>query len=268
MFNYKFKRREKMYFDTHAHYDDEKFDENRDTLIEEMHSNGVDYIINIGSDMESSVKSMELAKKYDFIYAAVGVHPHEVKDMTEADIERLREYSKYEKVVAIGEIGLDYYYDFSPRDKQKYWFERQLELAAELDLPVSIHSRDAAQETFDIIKNSRVRKGVIHAYSGSVEMARDYIDMGFYIGVGGVVTFKNAKKLVDVVGFAPMERILLETDSPYLSPVPLRGTVNNSQNLKYVADKIGEIKQISPEKVCEITSQNAKVIFWQKKVVA
>ena len=257
-----------MYFDTHAHYDDEKFDENRDILIEEMHSNGVDYIINIGSDMESSVKSMELAKKYDFIYAAVGVHPHEVRDMTEADIERLREYSKYEKVVAIGEIGLDYYYDFSPRDKQRYWFERQLELAAELDLPVSIHSRDAAQETFDIIKNSRVRKGVIHAYSGSVEMARDYIDMGFYIGVGGVVTFKNAKKLIDVVRFAPVERILLETDSPYLSPVPLRGTVNNSQNLKYVADKIGEIKQISPEKVCEITSQNAKVIFWQKKVVA
>lgn len=257
-----------MYFDTHAHYDDEKFDENRDILIEEMHSNGVDYIINIGADMESSLKSMELAKKYDFIYAAVGVHPHEVENMTEADIDRLREYSKYEKVAAIGEIGLDYYYDFSPRDKQRYWFEKQLDLAAELDLPVSIHSRDAAQETFDIIKNSGVRKGVIHAYSGSVEMARDYINMGFYIGVGGVVTFKNAKKLIDVVRFVPMEKILLETDSPYLSPVPLRGTVNNSQNLKYVADKIGEIKQISSEKVCEITSQNAKVVFWRKKVVA
>lgn len=257
-----------MYFDTHAHYDDEKFDENRDILIEEMHKNGVDYIINIGADMESSVKSMELAKKYDFIYAAVGVHPHEAESMTDEDINKLREYSKYEKVVAIGEIGLDYYYDFSPRDKQRYWFERQLELAAELDLPVSIHSRDAAQETFDIIKNSNVRKGVIHAYSGSAEMAKDYIDMGFYLGIGGVLTFKNAKKLVDVVRFAPMERILLETDSPYLSPVPVRGTVNNSQNLRYIADKIGEIKQISAEKVCEITSQNAKVIFWQKKVVA
>lgn len=257
-----------MYFDTHAHYDDEKFDENRDILIEEMHRNGVDYIINIGADMESSVKSMELAKKYDFIYAAVGVHPHEAESMTDEDINKLREYSKYEKVVAIGEIGLDYYYDFSPRDKQRYWFERQLELAAELDLPVSIHSRDAAQETFDIIKNSNVRKGVIHAYSGSAEMAKDYIDMGFYLGIGGVLTFKNAKKLVDVVRFAPMERILLETDSPYLSPVPVRGTVNNSQNLRYIADKIGEIKQISAEKVCEITSQNAKVIFWQKKVVA
>ncbi len=251
-----------MYFDTHAHFDDEKFDENRDILIEEMHSKGVDYIINVGSDMESSVKSMELAKKYDFIYAAVGVHPHEVENMKEEDINTLKKYAEYEKVVAIGEIGLDYYYDFSPRDKQRYWFERQLDLAAELDMPVSIHSRDAAQETFDIIKNSNVRKGVIHAYSGSVEMAKDYIDMGFYIGVGGVVTFKNAKKLADVVRFTPMERILLETDSPYLSPVPVRGTVNNSQNLKYVADKISEIKQISSEMVCKITSQNAKGIFW------
>lgn len=251
-----------MYFDTHAHFDDEKFDENRESLIEEMHSNGVDYILNVGADMESSVKSMELAKKYDFIYAAVGVHPHEVENMTEADIETLKKYAEYEKVVAIGEIGLDYYYDFSPREKQRYWFAKQLDLAAELDMSVSIHSRDAAQETFDIIKNSAVRKGVIHAYSGSVEMARDYIDMGFYIGVGGVVTFKNAKKLIDVVSFVPMERILLETDSPYLSPVPVRGTVNNSQNLKYVADKISEIKQISAKKVCEITSQNAKGIFW------
>lgn len=251
-----------MYFDTHAHFDDEKFDEIRDTLIEEMHSNGVDNIINIGADMESSVKSMELARKYDFIYAAVGVHPHEVENMTEKDIESLKKYAEYEKVVAIGEIGLDYYYDFSPRDKQRYWFERQLELAAELDMPVSIHSRDAAKETFDIIKNSNVRKGVIHAYSGSVEMAKDYIDMGFYIGVGGVITFKNAKKLIDVVSFAPIQRILLETDSPYLSPVPVRGTVNNSQNLRYVVDKISEIKQISPETVCQITAQNAGVVFW------
>lgn len=251
-----------MYFDTHAHFDDEKFDEVRDILIEEMHSNGVDNIINIGADMASSLRSIELAKKYDFIYAAVGVHPHEVDSMTDEDIETLRKYAGYDKVVAIGEIGLDYYYDLSPRDKQRYWFERQLELAGELNMPVSIHSRDASQETFDIIKNSSVRKGVIHAYSGSVEMAKDYIDMGFYIGVGGVVTFKNAKKLIDVVRFAPVERILLETDSPYLSPVPVRGTVNNSQNLKYVAEKIGEIKQISPDEVCKITAQNAKGIFW------
>lgn len=251
-----------MYFDTHAHFDDEKFDENRDILIEEMHNNGVDYIINIGADMESSVNSMELAKKYDFIYATVGVHPHEVDNMNEEDIKSLRKYTEYEKVVGIGEIGLDYYYDFSPRDKQRYWFQRQLELASELDMPVSIHSRDAAQETFDIIEKSNVRKGVIHAFSGSAEMAKSYIDMGFYIGIGGVITFKNAKKLIDVVSFAPIERILLETDSPYLSPVPVRGTVNNSQNLKYVAEKIGEIKQISAESVCKITAQNAKDIFW------
>lgn len=257
-----------MYFDTHAHYEDEKFNENRDTLIEEMHSNGVDYIINIGSDMATSKKSIDLAKQYDFIYAAVGVHPTEVEEMTENYIETLRKYADYEKVVAIGEIGLDYHYDYSTKEKQRYWFKRQLDLAAELDLPVSIHSREASQETFDIIKSSNVRKGSIHAFSGSVEMAKDYIDMGFHIGVGGVVTFKNAKKLVDVVRFVPINKILLETDSPYLSPVPFRGTVNNSQNLKYVAEKIGEIKQISPEEVCKITAQNAKEIFWWKKVVA
>ena len=264
----RYERRYKMYFDTHAHYDDEKFNENRDILIEEMHANGVDNIINIGSDIESSIVSMDIARKYDFIYAAVGVHPHSVENMTEDDIEKLKAFAEYEKVVAIGEIGLDYYYDFSPRDKQRYWFKRQLELAGELDMPVSIHSRDAAKETFDIIKESGIRKGVIHAYSGSVEMAKDYMDMGFYLGIGGVVTFKNAKKLIDVVRYAPMERILLETDSPYLSPVPLRGSVNNSQNLKYVAEKIGEIKQISPQKVCEITARNANVVFLEKKVVA
>ncbi len=251
-----------MFFDTHAHYDDEKFDDVRDSLIEKIHANGVDYIINVGSDIASSFVSIDLAKKYDFIYSAVGVHPNEVGNMTEKDIDTLRKCAEYEKVVAIGEIGIDYYWKDVEPNLQKHWFERQLDLASELDLPVSIHSREAAQDTFDIIKKSNVRKGVIHAYSGSVEMAKDYIDMGFYIGVGGVVTFKNAKKLVDVVRFVPLERILLETDSPYLSPVPLRGTVNNSQNLKYVADKIGEIKQISPEKVCEITSQNAKGIFW------
>lgn len=257
-----------MFFDTHAHFDDEKYDGIRDNLMEEMHRNGVDYILNVGADMESSLKSIELADKYDFMYAAVGVHPHEVEHMTDKDIETLREYSKHEKVVAIGEIGLDYYYDLSARDKQRYWFERQLELAAELNLPVSIHSREAAQETFDIIKNSAVRKGSIHAYSGSVEMAKDYINMGFHIGVGGVVTFKNARKLIDVVEFLPIERILLETDSPYLSPVPVRGTVNNSQNLKYIAEKISEIKQISYQEVCKITAETAKVVFWEKKVVA
>ena len=257
-----------MYFDSHAHFDDEKYNENRDSLIREMNENGVDYIINIGADMKSSQNSIELAKKYDFIYATIGVHPHEVEKMTEEDIKDLEEMAKYEKVVGIGEIGLDFYYDFSQRDKQRYWFERQLELAKKLDMPVSIHSREATMECFEIIKNSGVRKGVIHAFSGSVEIAREYIKMGFYIGVGGVLTFKNSKKLVDVVKDISIDNILLETDSPYLAPVPVRGSVNNSQNLKYIADKISEIKQISAEKVCEITTKNAKCLFFWKKVVA
>jgi hydrolase, tatD family len=257
-----------MIFDTHAHYDDSKFDEDRYSLIEEMHSNGICNIINIGCDLESSAKSIELAEKYDFIYAAVGFHPNEVANMTDKDIEILEDYAKCTKVVAIGEIGLDYYWDEVPRDVQKYWFQKQLDLAYRLDLPISVHSRDATQDTYEIIKNSKVRKGVIHAFSGSKEFAKLYTDMGFYIGVGGVVTFKNAKKLVEVVENTNLERILLETDSPYLSPTPFRGTRNNSQNLKYVAEKIGEIKQISPDFVVEKTRENANVLFCNKKVVA
>ncbi len=250
-----------MYFESHAHYDDAKFDENRDILIEETHAFGVDTIINIGADMASSQRSIELSEKYPYIYAAVGVHPHDVKDMTEEDIDTLRRWSKLEKVVAIGEIGLDYHYDLSPRDSQRYWFERQLILANEVDMPVVIHSREATQETYDIISASPVRKGVIHAFSGSADFAHKYIDMGFYIGIGGVVTFKNGRKTVETVREIPVERILIETDSPYLSPEPVRGTVNNSQNLRYIVDKISEIKQIPPETVAKITSENAKVVF-------
>lgn len=250
-----------MYFESHAHYDDEKFDSDRYELIEEMHKNGVDYIINAGADMKSSLAGIHLSEKFPFFYAAVGVHPHDAENMTEEDIQTLREYSKNKKVVAIGEIGLDYYYDFSPRDLQKKWFIRQLELALELDLPVIIHSREAAKECFDIIKESNVRKGVIHSYSGSYQMALDYIDMGFYIGIGGMVTFKNARKPIETVKNIPIEKILIETDSPYLSPVPLRGTRNNSQNLKYICDKIGEIKQIDPEIVAKITFENSMELF-------
>ncbi len=250
-----------MYFESHAHYDDEKFDLDRYKLIEEMHKNGVEYIVNAGADMKSSLAGVELCERFPFFYAAVGVHPHDAENMTEADIQTLREYSKNDKVVAIGEIGLDYHYDFSPRDLQRKWFVRQLELAKELDLPVIIHSREAAQECFDIIKESNVRKGVIHSYSGSYQMALDYIDMGFYIGIGGMVTFKNAKKPVETVRNIPIEKILIETDSPYLSPVPKRGDRNNSQNLKYICDKIGEIKQIQPEKVAKITLENSLDLF-------
>ncbi len=222
------------------------------------------YIVNAASDIKSSLDGINLSREFSFFYAAVGVHPHEVENMSEEDIQILRNYSKNEKVVAIGEIGLDFYYDFSPRDLQRKWFIRQLELAKELDMPVIIHSREASAECFDIIKESGVKKGVIHSYSGSAQMALDYIKLGFYIGVGGIVTFKNAKKSVDTVSKIPLGKILIETDSPYLAPEPVRGGRNNSQNLKYICEKIAQIKQITPEEVACTTAENSKNLFFVK----
>lgn len=250
-----------MYFESHAHYDDERFDEDRDTLLASFPAEGIDTVVNASSDIKSSKASIALSEKYPFFYAAVGVHPHEVENITEADIDELRELSKHPKVVAIGEIGLDYYYDLSPRDLQRHWFKRQLELADELKMPVIIHSRDAAQECFDIIKNSNVRNGVIHCYSGSAEMAEEYIKMGFYIGVGGSLTFKNNKKGVETVERIPIEKILIETDSPYLAPVPYRGKRNDSRLLKYVVERISQIKNIPENDICNITKNNAQNLF-------
>ena len=251
-----------MIFDTHAHYDDAAFDGDRDSLIPQLYQNGIGRIINVGADIPSSLASIELAAKYDFVYASVGVHPYDAEHMTEEDYKMLQKYCKSYKVVAIGEIGLDYHYEDHDAEAQKYWFKRQLELCEETGMPVIIHSRDASQDTFDIIKASKVRKGVIHAFSGSAELAAEYVKMGFYIGVGGVVTFKNAKKLVEVVEKTPISRILTETDSPYLSPTPLRGERNNSQNLKFVVEKIGSIKQIDPETVISVTYENAEMLFF------
>lgn len=250
-----------MYFESHAHYDDERFDEDRDTLLASFPAEGIETVVNASSDIKSSKASVALSEKYPFFYAAVGVHPHEVENITEADIDELRELSKHPKVVAIGEIGLDYYYDLSPRDLQRHWFKRQLELADELKMPVIIHSRDAAQECFDIIKNSNVRNGVIHCYSGSAEMAEEYIKMGFYIGVGGSLTFKNNKKGVETVERIPIEKILIETDSPYLAPVPYRGKRNDSRLLKYVVERISQIKNIPENDICNITKNNAQNLF-------
>ena len=250
-----------MYFESHAHYDDERFDEDRDTLLASFPAEGIETVVNASSDIKSSKASIALSEKYPFFYAAVGVHPHEVENITEADIDELRELSKHPKVVAIGEIGLDYYYDLSPRDLQRHWFKRQLELADELKMPVIIHSRDAAQECFDIIKNSNVRNGVIHCYNGSAEMAEEYIKMGFYIGVGGSLTFKNNKKGVETVERIPIEKILIETDSPYLAPVPYRGKRNDSRLLKYVVERISQIKNIPENDICNITKNNAQNLF-------
>lgn len=250
-----------MYFESHAHYDDERFDDDRDELLASFPAEGIETVVNSSSDIASSRASIALAEKYPFFYASVGVHPHEVSKMHEEDIDTLRELSKHPKVVAIGEIGLDFYYDLSPRDDQRYWFKRQLALAEELDMPVIIHSRDASQECFDIISASNVRKGVIHCYSGSAPMAQDYADMGFYIGIGGSLTFKNNKKTVEVVEKLPLEKILIETDSPYLAPVPYRGRRNDSRLLKYVVEKISEIKNVPEIDICNITKNNAIELF-------
>ena len=250
-----------MYFDSHAHYDDERFDDDRNELLASFPDEGIENVANSSSDIASSKASVALTEKYPFFYASVGVHPHEVEKMTEQDLLELETLSKHEKVVAIGEIGLDFYYDLSPRDMQRYWFKRQLELAERLDMPIIVHSRDAAQECFDIIKASGVRKGVIHCYSGSAQMAKDYIDMGFYIGIGGSLTFKNNKKTVEVVEQIPLEKILIETDAPYLAPVPYRGRRNDSRLLKYVVEAIGKIKNMDENDVCNITKINATRLF-------
>ena len=209
---------------------------------------------------------MALAHQYPFLYTAVGIHPHYAKDMTEEDLELLRSTALTEdKVVAIGEIGLDYHYDNSPRRLQRYWFDEQLGLAEQLNLPVIIHSREAAQECFDMIAQSKVRQGVIHCYSGSVEMAKQYVEMGFYLGIGGVLTYNNAKKLVEVVQQIDLSRLVLETDCPYLAPVPCRGQRNDSSLLKYVAEKMAAIKGLSIEEIAAQTKQNGLDLFFGGK---
>lgn len=250
-----------MYFDSHAHYDDQRFDEDRESLLWSMKEQGVVCIVNAAADIESSYKGIAFSKKFPFVYTSVGVHPHEVKDLKDEALQELKQLVLQEKVVAIGEIGLDYYYDFSPREDQRKWFISQLELAKEVDMPVIIHSRDASQETFDIIKESGIQQGVIHCFSGSAELAKEYVKRGFYIGIGGALTFKNAKKTVEVVKEIPLESLLIETDAPYLTPMPFRGKRNDSSYLKYVTQKIAEIKLLDEKSVCEMTCQNAKNLF-------
>ncbi len=253
-----------MIFETHAHYDDEKFNEDREELIRSLPENGIEYVVNIGSSIESCKKTVELIKQYDFFYGALGVHPNEVQDITEESFNWLAdEIQNNPKVKAVGEIGLDYYWKEPEPDIQKRWFERQIELAANLHKPVVIHSRDAAKDTYDMMSALKCNEigGVIHCFSYSAEEAGKYLDMGFYIGIGGVVTFKNAKKLLEVARYVPMDRILLETDCPYLAPEPNRGKRNSSLNLTYIAAKIAEIKGLSYEEVVDITSQNARRMY-------
>lgn len=256
-----------MIFDTHAHYDDEKFDEDRDELLKSLADAGVGTVVDAASTIDSCHQIIELIDKYPFLYGTLGIHPSECKDMTEDDLDWLRQQLKNPKIVAIGEIGLDYYWPEPDHDIQKKWFEKQLELAKETDMPVVIHSRDAAEDTLKMIKMAQLPpKSVdIHCFSYSKEMAREYLNMGYYLGVGGVVTFKNAKKLKEVVEYAPIENILLETDCPYLAPEPNRGKRNSSLNLEYVVDKIAELKNMDREDVISITEKNAQEFYRIKK---
>lgn len=258
-----------MIFDTHAHYDDKDFDTDRDELLRGMQKQGIGKIVNIGADMPSTEKSIALSEKYDFIYAAIGVHPADVGTMTEEDINRLRELSRHDKVVAVGEIGLDYHCPDTDKETQKKWFRAQLKLAAELKLPVCIHSRDAAQDTFDIMQEQTVKNigGVIHCFSYSWDMAQKFLDMGFYLGIGGVVTFKNSKKLKEVTEKMPIERLVLETDAPYLAPEPFRGKRNDSSLLTYVVDEIAALRKLSREEIIQITEENAKTLYRQNRAI-
>ena len=254
-----------MIFETHAHYDDDRFDGDRDTLLASMPERGIERIINVGASIASTKTTLALAEKYDFVYAAVGVHPSDIGDLNEESYQWLREQALGEKTVAIGEIGLDYYWEKEPKvqERQRYWMKRQLELAQETGLPVIIHSRDAAADTMAVMRQANAEKipGVIHCYSYSKELAQEFVKMGYYIGVGGVVTFKNAKKLKETVEALPLERILLETDCPYMAPEPHRGERNDSSYLPLVTAKIAELKGVAIEEVERITEENARKLF-------
>lgn len=254
-----------MIFETHAHYDDERFAEDRDTLLASMPERGIGRIINAGSTLVSTKETLAIAQNYPYVYAAVGVHPSEIGDLNEEMFAWLKEQTRQEKTVAVGEIGLDYYWDKEPevQKAQRYWFKRQMELAREETLPVIIHSRDAAEDTMRLMQEIHAEEipGVIHCYSYSKEMALEFVKMGYRIGVGGVVTFKNARKLKETVEAVPMEAILLETDCPYMAPEPHRGTRNDSSNIPYVVNTIAQIKGISTDEVEQITWENAMRLF-------
>lgn len=259
-----------MIFETHAHYDDRRFDPDREELLASMQENKIDKIINVGSDLAACKKTLELIKEYDFVYGAIGIHPSDIADLSEDSFLWLKTQMENPKVLAVGEIGLDYYWEKEEqkRELQKFWFKRQLELAKEAELPVIIHSRDAAADTLEIIKTEHANQGkggVIHCFSYSKEMALSYVEMGYYIGIGGVSTFKNAKKLKEAIKEIPLERILLETDCPYMAPEPHRGQRNSSLYLPYVVEQIAELKSETSENVEEVTYENAKRLFQIKE---
>jgi len=250
-----------MYFDTHAHYDDEAFDPDRDEVIASLRESGVELVMNAGCRRSSCEATVRLAEGYDFFYAAVGWHPHDARDFDDTSPGLIRAWARHPKVRAIGEIGLDFHYDFSPREQQRAVFIRQMELAAELGLPVIVHDREAHGECMEVIRAFPAVPGVMHCYSGSPEMARELIERGWYLGFNGAITFKNARRAIETLEMMPRERILMETDCPYLAPVPHRGKRNDSRLLPWVAEKLGEVLGIGAQEAAALTLENGRRLF-------
>ena len=250
-----------MFFDTHAHYDDKQFNDSRGELLGSMNDGGVSLILNVGSSMRSSRSSDRLAEEYPFVYASIGVHPHAAKTMTDDSVLELETLLSHKKSMAVGEIGLDYYYDYSPRDVQAARFREQLELARKIKKPVIIHEREALQDTLEVLRDYRDLNGVFHCFSESWETAKIILDMGWYLSFTGVITFKNARRALEVVEKMPGDRLMLETDCPYMSPEPLRGKLNSSLNLPYIAAKIAEVRGTSTEEIAALTMENGLRFF-------
>lgn len=250
-----------MIFDTHAHYDSGAFNADRFEILASMPQKNVGLIVNPGCDLESSLEAIALAEKFDFVYAAVGWHPEDMDKLTEESLAELKKLAEHPKCVAVGEIGLDYYWDAEHKDEQKALFIRQIELALELNKPVIVHDREAHGDCFDIVSRYHELRGVFHCYSGSAEMAAGLLKRGWYLGFDGPVTYKNARKNIETLEICPLDRILIETDSPYLSPVPMRGKRNDSRNLQYIAAKIAEVKGISAEDAAKISLENGRRLF-------
>jgi len=250
-----------MYFDTHAHYDNPRFDADRRTLLERLPRQGISLVLNPGYDMPSSRMAVALADDYPFIYASVGFHPHDAKEMLTGDLDRLETLTRHPKVVAVGEIGLDYHYDHSPREVQRARFREQMGLARRVGLPAIIHQREAAEDTLAVLRDFRDVRGVVHCYSGSLEMARMLLDMGWYISFTGVVTYKNARKSHEVIRAMPRDRLMLETDAPYMAPEPYRGKRCSSLYLPQIAGAVAELWGVTTEEVAAITTENGKRCF-------
>ena len=250
------------FFDSHAHYNDEKFNEDRDNLIKDIYNEKITRIINAGYSLESSKTAVEIAEKYDFMNAIVGISPNDIQNFRENDLIEIEKLAKLKKVVAIGEIGLDYYWNKENKEIQKHIFISQINIANKLELPIVIHTREAIYDTLEILKNNNCKKkGVFHCCPLNVDLVREGLKLGFYISFAGPVTFKNSKNAEEIIKMVPLEKILIETDSPYLSPEPLRGRRNDSRNVKYIAQKIADVKGIELEEIANITYQNAKNIF-------